>query len=156
MPSTCSRSNTVQTGITGYKVTFNAGAGTCSTTSLTSTRTKTISYTLTGWNTAANGSGTAYAKGGTVTKGYKQNLLTNTNTYNGTANDAFNANNKGLYLNSGGNGTGSTSTSGKPTSGDGYQNISTVFTITSNTTGNRDFIQRNIPYIDGQQYTVSW
>lgn len=48
-----------------YTVTLDANGGSCSTSSLTST--KTTTYTFSKWNTASDGSGTAYAAGASYT-----------------------------------------------------------------------------------------
>lgn len=59
--------------VTGYTVTFNANGGTCSTASLVQTNTK--NYPFKGWNSAKDGSGTAYTD---YTKYYS---ITSTRTY---------------------------------------------------------------------------
>jgi len=57
---------TLQSGITkndttatGYKVTFNANGGSCSTTSLNAT--DTVKWTFSKWNTKSDGTGTDYS-----------------------------------------------------------------------------------------------
>lgn len=56
---------TKDNGTATYTVTLNANGGTCSTSSLTAT--KTTKYTFSKWNTKSDGSGTAYAAGGSYT-----------------------------------------------------------------------------------------
>lgn len=72
------RSNVTST----YTVTYNANSGSVSPTSATAT--KTTTYTFSKWNTAANGSGTDYAPGGTYTANAAATLYaqwaTNTST----------------------------------------------------------------------------
>lgn len=65
---TTTGSITLASGITrangtasGYKVSFDANGGSCSTTSITATN--TIKYTFSKWNTKADGSGTSYNAG---------------------------------------------------------------------------------------------
>lgn len=66
--------------VTGYKVTFNANGGSCSTSSLTSNRTRQSTFSH--WNTAANNSGTTYNKGASYTANTGTTLyLQATSTY---------------------------------------------------------------------------
>jgi len=62
LASAISRANA---SATGYKVTFNANGGSCSTSSLTAAR--TTSYSFGGWNTNSSGTGTNYSAGTSYT-----------------------------------------------------------------------------------------
>ena len=66
-----------------YTVTLNANGGTVSTTSLTAAR--TTSYSFKNWNTAANGSGTSYASGGSYTANADATLYAQWNSSTSTA-----------------------------------------------------------------------
>lgn len=66
--------------VTGYKVTFNANGGTCSTSSLTSNRTRVATFSH--WNTKADNSGTTYNKGASYTSNAAATMyLQATSTY---------------------------------------------------------------------------
>lgn len=79
---TLSSTKPTKASTTGYKVTFNANGGSCSTSSLTSQ----INYTFSEWNTAKDGSGTAYSAGGNYTDDASGTLYAIYTSSNGSIN----------------------------------------------------------------------